>query len=171
MGINGLDLLLLAVLAFTIIRGAFRGLVREVLGVVAVGAALLVAGLLYQPAGDTFATVIDDDNIRAGTAYILTFGVVVVVFALAGWFVDSLIKRVPDLGPLNQAGGLVFGGFKGILLVSVLILSLRWFPNMADTLDASALAHVFEPLVDTLADRVDQVVEENLPDVVAPLTD
>jgi membrane protein required for colicin V production len=171
MGINGLDLLLLAVLAFTIIRGVFRGLMREVMGVVAVGAALLVAGLLYHPVGDTFSTVIDSDNIRYGTAYVLTFGVLAVVFALVGWFLDSLIKQVPDLGPLNQAGGLVFGGFKGALLVATILLCLRWFPNMEDTLDESALEPVFEPLVDMLADQVDQVVEEKLPEMVAPLTD
>lgn len=170
MGLNGLDLICLALLAFTIVRGAFRGLTREVLGVVAVGAAFAVAGLVYKGVGDSMAGVIHDDNIRAGTSYALTFGVLVVVFALGGWFLDTLIKRMPDLGPLNQAGGLVFGGFKGTLLVCVLLLCMRWFPDLDDTLDESALAPVFAPLVEVLADQVDQVVEEKLPEVVAPLT-
>jgi len=170
MVLNGLDILCLAVLAFTIVRGAFRGLVREVLGSAAVACAYLVAGLLYKEVADTMAGVIITANARAGTAYALTFGVLVVVFALVGWFLDSLIKRLPTLGPLNQAGGLVFGGVKGTLLVCVILLCLRWFPDQADTLKSSALAPVFEPLVDMLADQVDQVVEEKLPAVVAPLT-
>jgi membrane protein required for colicin V production len=170
MGLNGLDLICLAILAFTIVRGAFRGLVREILGAAAVACAYLVAGLSYQEVADTMAGVILTANARAGTAYILTFGVLVVVFALVGWFLDSLIKRLPNLGPLNQAGGLVFGGVKGALLVCVILLCMRWFPDLGETLDKSALAPLFEPLVDVLADQVDQVVEEKLPAVVAPLT-
>jgi len=170
MGLNGLDLICLALLGFTIVRGAFRGLMREVLGVVAVAAAFAVAGLVYKGIGDSMAGVIQNGSARAGTAYALTFGVLVVVFALVGWFLDTLVKRMPDLGPLNQAGGLVFGGFKGTLLVCVLLLCVRWFPDMEDNLDGSALAPVFAPLVEMLADQVDQVVEEKLPEVVAPLT-
>jgi membrane protein required for colicin V production len=168
-GLNGLDMICLVVIAFTVVRGAFRGLIREVFGVVAVAAALVVAGLLYRQLADTMDGVLLDAAVRAGTAYALSFGVLVVIFALVGWFLDSLIKRASGLGPLNQAGGLVFGGLKGTLVVAVILLCLRWFPDAADTLDDSALAPVFEPLVDTLARQVDQVVEEKLPEVVAPL--
>lgn len=169
MGLNGLDGICLTIVAFTIIRGAFRGLVREVLGGVAVACAYVVAGLVYKEVGDTMAGVILSTGARDGTAYALTFGVLVVAFALVGWFLESLIKRAPNLGPLNQAGGLVFGGVKGTLLVGVILLCLRWFPDAGKYLDDSALAPVFEPFVDVLADRVDQVVEEKLPAVVAPL--
>jgi membrane protein required for colicin V production len=170
MGLNVLDVVCLVILAFTIIRGAFRGLVREILGGVAVACAYVVAGLVYREVADTMAGVIISASARAGTAYALTFGVLVVIFALVGWFLESMIKRVPNLGPLNQAGGLVFGGVKGALLVCVILLCLRWFPDAGDTLDKSALAPVFAPFVDMLADQVDQVVEEKLPEAVAPLT-
>jgi len=170
MGLNGLDLFCVVVLGFTIVRGLFRGLVREILGLVAVAAAFAVAGLLYNEVADTMAGVFQEPSARAGTAYALTFAVLVVVFALVGWFLDTMIKRLPDLGPLNQAGGLVFGGFKGTLIVAVVILSLRWFPQAEDTLDGSALVPVFDPIVDVLANQVDQVVEETLPAVVEPLT-
>jgi membrane protein required for colicin V production len=169
--VDTLDIICICVVGFTVIRGAFRGLVREVMGVVAVVGALIVAGLLYKHMSGTFAGVLLDSSVRDGTAYALTFGVVAVGFALAAWFLDSLIKSAPNLGPLNQAGGLVFGGLKGVLLVAVILLCLRWFPNAGDALDDSALASVFEPLVNTMAHQVDQVVEEKLPEVVAPLTD
>ncbi len=167
---NTLDVICITVVGFTVIRGAFRGLIREVMGAAAVGAALIVAGLVYKHMSDTFSGVLLDSNVRDGTAYALTFGVLVVVFALVGWFLDSLIKRAPNLGPLNQGGGIVFGGLKGVLVVAVILLCLRWFPDAGDALDDSALAPVFEPLVNTMAHQVDQVIEEKLPEVVAPLT-
>lgn len=167
---NWLDFLFLGILVFTIVRGAFRGVVREVLGIVAVVAAYLMAGLLYNEVGDTFAGVLTDSNARAGTAYALTFGALAVLFALVAWFLDSVVKRIPNLGPLNQAAGILFGGLKGALLVSVILLSLRWFPNAEDTLDDSTLTAFFEPVVDTLADHVDQVIEA-LPEAVAPIVD
>ena len=167
---NWLDFLALGILVFTIVRGAFRGLVREFLGIAAVAAAYLVAGMVYQEVGDTFASFLTEPNARAGTAYALTFGALGVFFALVGWFLNSVIKRVPNLGPLNQAAGILFGGLKGALLVSVIVLSLRWFPNAEDTLDDSTVAMFFEPVVDVLADHVDQVIEA-LPEAVAPIVD
>lgn len=167
---NALDFLALGILVFTTVRGAFRGVAREFLGVAAVGGAYLVAGLVYNEVGDTFASVLTDPNPRSGTAYALTFGFLAVAFGLVGWFLNSVIKRIPNLGPLNQAAGVLFGGLKGALLVSVILLSLRWFPNTEDTVDESMVARFFEPAVDLMADHADQVIEQ-LPEAVAPIVD
>lgn len=168
---NGLDFFCIGVLLFTLVRGAFRGLVRELMGIAALVGAYVIASLVYNEVADTMSAFLPEPNARAGTAYALTFGVLVVVLALVGRLLDNLVRRMPNLGPANQAGGLLFGGLKGTLFVAVILLSLRWFPGAADTLDESVLRRFFEPLVNTLADQVDQVVEERLPAAVAPITD
>lgn len=150
--LNGLDAVIVVVLGYTLVRGAFRGLVRESLGVVAVVGAYLLAGFFYQGVEPVFLDTLPTPAIGSAVAFGLTF----VAFALALMLLFRLgehgLVRALDLGAANHAGGLVLGALKGALMVSIILFVLRAGPAGAELVEGSALARLFQPVADVLGD-------------------
>lgn len=147
---NGLDAIILLMLGFTVIRGGFRGLVRESLGVLSVVGAYFAAGATYHSVEPAFLDTLPTPAIGSGVSFGLTF----VGFALALMLLFRLAQhglvRAVDLGPVNPIGGLVLGALKGILVVCVMLFVLRVAPSGEDLVRHSALARLFAPVADSM---------------------
>jgi membrane protein required for colicin V production len=117
-----IDIVLVALLGFGLIRGFFKGLFVEVASLVALVAGIYgaihfsyyVADLLIEHAEWSEKTI----NI---TAFAITFVVIVLVIALAGKALTKLADFAA-LGFLNKLLGGVFGMLKIGLILSILLI-------------------------------------------------
>lgn len=103
-------------LAFLAWRGWRRGLIGEVVETVGVFVAILVTVRLYPRVEDVIGLESPWSRIIIAA---LVFVAIMVVLTLIGKGIRKLLERA-SLGPIEKSLGLVFGLFKGCLIVAVL---------------------------------------------------
>lgn len=138
MSLNTLDIILLIVLLATLVLGVIKGLVRQVVGLIAVVAGLVLAARYYPRAGAFVHKVVSNPIVADFIGFLVIFTAVIA----AGWLVGLLISKIMK-GPLNfldHALGGVFGLFKGILICGVIVFALLIFEVRRDALAGSKLA-------------------------------
>jgi membrane protein required for colicin V production len=167
---NWVDLVVLAILALSAGIGLLRGFVREALGLAAwVGAALLAARLMPQ-ALPIARRWISDDSIANPVAFLVVFGVLLVVFLLVAAAVGSLV-RGSLLGGLDRVAGLVFGLARGaaVLVIAFLVVSSIW--PVEDWPSAVVASRALPPVRTAAAYVSVRLPDHYRPDAVLPDTD
>ncbi len=123
---NGFDLVVLVIFLFCMIRGVFRGLIREVSGIVGVFAGFYGAFTYYAMVSPHLVFLIQAPAIRHLVSFGLLFCGIVITVGLVAALIRKLL-HVIFLGWVDRTFGLIFGAAKGILVVSVLFIMLTTF--------------------------------------------
>ncbi len=117
---TGFDYIVLAILGFSALLGMIRGLIKEVLSlvafVVAVAAAVWWGGSIAASLSDLIA----NDFLRAAAAYGGTFIAVLLLVGLLNVTLAGLVERT-GLTPADHGLGAVFGLARGALIIFVLV--------------------------------------------------
>jgi membrane protein required for colicin V production len=122
---NYIDIIILVIVAAAMIRGFINGLVKEVASLAALilgiwGAirfSSFTAGKLY----DYF----DMSGKYVGiVSFIVTFAIIAIAIHFIGMLVDKLMEAVA-LGFLNKLLGILFGLFKSVLILSIIMVVLN----------------------------------------------
>lgn len=138
---NGLDLLVLGVMAVSSIAGLMRGLVREVFSLGAWVLAFLFAKSL-APFVAPWVPGLESEALRHFAAIVLVFVIIVVVASLSGSILSGMVKWV-GLGFYDKFMGMVFGALRGgvIVLLLTLLAGLTALPHTRIWQDS--LTHVW----------------------------
>jgi membrane protein required for colicin V production len=113
------DWVLLALLVASMLLGAWRGLVFEVLSVLGWIAAFLLAQLFAPEAADLLPMAKTDQTLRYAAGFVLVF--IASVF-LAG-LISALMKKiisVVGLRPVDRVLGAMFGTVRGVIFLLAL---------------------------------------------------
>jgi membrane protein required for colicin V production len=124
--VNLLDIVLATIIGFCLVRGIFRGLIKELSSIVGVVAGFYAAYSYYPWFSRFLRRWIDDP----GYANILGCLILFVGIYLAVSAVGVIIKYLMNivfLGWTDRLCGLVFGTLKGVLIVSVIVILLTAF--------------------------------------------
>ena len=126
------DYAVLAIVAASILLGAWRGLVSEVLALAAWVAALLAGRALAPEMAPVFGEWLQEPALRYAAAFIAIVVAVLVAAALLRLALSKLLRAI-GLGPLDRFLGAVFGVARGVLVVllCVLIGGLTALPQQA----------------------------------------
>ena len=122
---NYIDVVIIIILIFGLVRGFSDGLVKEVASLAA-----LILGIWGAIKFSTYtAAKLHDWFDMTGqfvgiTAFVITFLIIVVAIHFVGIIVDRIISAV-SLGTLNRLLGMVFGLIKTALILSVILLILN----------------------------------------------
>lgn len=115
--IGSVDWLLLAVIGFSLLLGAWRGLVYEVLSVMGWIAAFFLAQW-FAPAlaGKLPALAGAGEPVRYAVAFVLIFIGTAFVGGLVAWLTKKLVEAV-GLRPVDRALGALFGALRGVIVL------------------------------------------------------
>jgi membrane protein required for colicin V production len=116
------DYAVIAVMAVSILWGAFRGLIREVVSLGAWVIAFLAANLFAGPFAQYMPQSISRPELRVLAAFAAIFLVALIVTTLFGLLL-SRIARAVGLGGVDRALGALFGVARGVLVVLALALA------------------------------------------------
>lgn len=125
MSVNVLDLVFGVIIIVVAIMGAFKGFVRQVVGLLSI-----FAGVWCAFKFSSWAAVKVQQWCHAGerTMYIACFIIIVVLVILLGWllarFIEKILK-ITTLGWLNRLLGAILGAAKIILLLSVIVYAFN----------------------------------------------
>lgn len=125
MSVNVLDLVFGVIIVVVAIMGAFKGFVRQIVGLLSI-----FAGVWCAFKFSSWAAVKVQQWCHAGerTMYIACFIIIVVLVILLGWllarFIEKILK-ITTLGWLNRLLGAILGAAKIILLLSVIVYAFN----------------------------------------------
>ena len=115
------DYAVLAVLGASALLGLWRGVVSEVLALVAWVAAFIAARTWAEPVGGYLTGLVADPTLRYAAAFVAVLLAVLVLFGL-GRLILSLLLRAVGLGLADRMLGAVFGVLRGGLIAVVVVL-------------------------------------------------
>ncbi|HQW21595.1 MAG TPA: CvpA family protein [Rhodocyclaceae bacterium] len=115
------DYLVFAVIALSSLLGMWRGVVSEVLALLAWVAAFFAAKLLGSTVAGIIGNALHDPSLRQIVGFITVFVATLLLFAVARLLLSTLLRAI-GLGVLDRMLGTFFGIGRGILVVLVLVL-------------------------------------------------
>ncbi|HEX5000178.1 MAG TPA: CvpA family protein [Terriglobia bacterium] len=141
---NALDWLVAAIIVFSIVTSAIRGFVREVMRLVTLALAIVLAIWLYRPLSVFFIDMARTQNL----ALLFAFSAVFLGTLLAGWIITWAISRFKKVARLEWADrllGAAFGLVRGWMLGAVIFLGLTSFDIQSERVRGSELAPFLLP--------------------------
>jgi membrane protein required for colicin V production len=118
---SAFDLIVIGIVGLSTVFAFWRGLIRVVMSLVALIAAVLAA-IQFSPAVATMLQMLGDKPVtRYLAAFALIFIVVALVGALLGWVLSRAIRAI-GLGFVDRLLGAVFGVARGVLIVVIAVL-------------------------------------------------
>lgn len=140
---NLLDLTIISILCFCLIRGAFTGLIREVFSVTGALIGFLAASTHYMQVAKSLSNWMPDASKIKLLSFLSIFLGFIITVTILGGIIKSLLK-IDMLKSVDRVFGAGIGAIKGILIVSVLFLAFTaCFPEDESIIKNSLLSPHF----------------------------
>ena len=137
---NPFDIIIIVILGYSLVRGLFRGLVKEVSSIFGVLAGFYAAYTYYLLLAKPLAGMISNRAYLNILSFLIIFCAVLIAVNVIGIIIKYLLN-ITFLGWVDRICGVIFGFIKGILVASVLFIILTTFlPKGAPIIKQSLLA-------------------------------
>ena len=157
---NPFDILMITILVYGLIRGIFRGLVREFASIVGVLGGFYAAYTYYPHAARLISPWITNKAYLNILSYMAIFSVVVIIVSVLAVVIKYLLN-IAYLGWVDRVSGALFGVLKGVLVVSVVFIVLTAFlPQGTPFIKNAALA----PPIATVSEVMAKVLSKDMKD-------
>src|SRR3990167_4123813 len=169
---NWIDYLVLAIILWSIIAGFMRGLVKEIVSLITLVAAGIIAIIFANPLANWIAsasyaqslissmsthlgvdTVQSVSYIILGLSYIILFLAVLIIGAVIGSSISYAVAAT-GIGIINRILGGLFGMIRGVVIVIVIMFLVELTPLVGPAWAQSQFANSFQPAVNWLASLV-----------------
>ena len=161
---NYIDIALMAILAFFVVRALIRGFIRELIGLVGVVAAVVVSAMTYVSLGNLLqSTTGISGEWWPAAAFVLVLISVFVLFSYLGSMLSKLVHK-GAFSLMDRLFGAATGLVKGILICYLLInLALLFTPfQVPDLLKESVVSPYLVKAGRYLVDLVPQDLTRDL---------
>jgi len=158
---NPFDILVVTILTYGLIRGIFRGLVRELSSIVGVLGGFYAAYTYYPHVAKLISPWISDVAYLNIVSYMTIFSVVVIVVGILAVVIKYLLN-IAYLGWVDRVCGALFGLLKGGLVVSVVFIVLTAFlPKGAPVVKNATLSPHISMVSEVMAKVISKEMKEN----------
>ncbi len=157
MGMNWLDILLIVILAITVVIGAIRGFLRQVIGIMAVVIGLILSIKYYAQGAEIFRFI--SNQVLAN---FLGFFLIFIVVLCLGWVINILLAKAVR-GPfksLNHFLGAGLGFVKGLLICGIVVFGFLVFPVNTRALEESQLSPYCIRIAEVAYDFIPQELKD-----------
>jgi membrane protein required for colicin V production len=143
-----LDLVILGVIALSALISLIRGFVKEFISLVTWILAGVLAFRYFTPMSELLEPFVTSPTIRSIAGFAILFVSTLVVGAIINFIMSQLVSKT-GLSGTDKALGVVFGGARGVLIVTMVVLlaSLTPMPEAGWWQD-SATVSVFQQLAE-----------------------
>jgi membrane protein required for colicin V production len=155
---NFFDIIVIVILGYCLIRGIFRGLVKELSSIIGVFGGFYAAYTYYPVLAKPLSKWIANVGYLNILSFLIIFCGVFIIISILGIIINYLLKIV-FLGWLDRVSGAMFGAMKGILIVSVLLIALTAFlPKGTPVIKDSLLS----PYVTLVSEKMAKVISKDM---------
>lgn len=137
---NPFDIFIIIVLGYSIVRGLFRGLVKEVSSIIGVLGGFYAAYSYYPLVAQLISGLFANLSYLNILSFLIIFCSILIIISILGIVIKYLLN-VAFLGWVDRICGVGFGLIKGVLIITVLFIILTTFlPKGAPLIKKSVLA-------------------------------
>jgi len=155
---NPFDILIIVILGYSLVRGLFRGLVKELSSIIGVLGGFYAAYTYYNVLAGLLSRLIHDISYLNILSFLIIFCGVLIIVGVLGVIIKYLLN-IAFLGWIDRIGGVVFGVLKGVLIVSILFITLTAFlPKGTAFIKNSELA----PHVSWISEKMANVISKEM---------
>jgi len=155
---NPFDIIIVVILGYSLVRGIFRGLVKEVSSIIGVLGGFYAAFTYYTILTKFLSGLIKETAYLNILSFLIIFCGVLIIVGILGVFIKYLLN-IAFLGWVDRIGGVGFGLVKGILIASILFITLTAFlPKGSAFLKNSMLA----PHISWVSEKMAKVVSKEM---------
>jgi membrane protein required for colicin V production len=155
---NPFDVFIIIILGYSIVRGLFRGLVKEVSSIFGVLGGFYAAYSYYPVMAKILAGLVVNVSYLNILSFLVIFCSILIIISILGVVIKYLLN-VAFLGWIDRLCGVFFGLIKGVLIVTVLFIILTTFlPKGASLIKKSVLA----PHVIWVSEKMVNVVSKEM---------
>ncbi len=155
---NSFDIVVAIILGFCLIRGIFRGLVKEMASIIGVLAGFYAAYTYYPEMASLLAPWIENEIYLNLTSFMVLFCLILIIVSILGVVLKYLMK-IAHMGWADRVSGAVFGAFKGVLITSVILVTLTAFlPSGSPLIRDSLLA----PHINMLSENMARLISDDM---------
>ena len=166
------DLIILSITLILGLKGLFRGLIKEVFGIIGIIGAIFVASRISKEIGDLIAPILVLEN--EATIKLIGFVTALVAVWLVVYSAGVIVSKVfaaSGLGIVDRIFGFVFGAAKIFLIFSVIAYSLYQVQSFKKVIDekfsnSSVMPHlisvgsyIIKLDTTTISNSIDKVVD------------
>jgi membrane protein required for colicin V production len=155
---NPFDIIIIVIMGYSLVRGIFRGLVKEVSSIIGVLGGFYAAFTYYTILAKLLSGLIKETAYLNILSFLIIFCGVLIIVGILGVIIKYLLN-IAFLGWVDRIGGVGFGLVKGILIASILFITLTAFlPKGSAFLKNSMLA----PHVSWVSEKMAKVVSKEM---------
>lgn len=155
---NFFDIIVIVILGYCLIRGVFRGLIKELSSIIGVLGGFYAAFTYYMLVAKLLSKWITNTGYLNILSFLIIFCGVFIIISILGVIINYLLK-IAFLSWLDRILGSVFGAMKGILIVSVLLIALTAFlPKGTPVIKDSLLS----PYVILVSEKMSKVISKDM---------
>lgn len=118
---NFFDYILIALVGLSMVLSLWRGFVREIISLIGLVAAFLVAARLSAQAGDFLGEWITNATVADIAGFVLVFVIIMTLVGIIGAIIRKLVGMA-DLTATDRTLGIFFGAARGLLLIGLCFL-------------------------------------------------
>jgi len=156
--VNFFDIIVIVILGYCLIRGVFRGLIKELSSIIGVLGGFYAAFTYYPLVAKPLSKWIANTGYLNILSFLIIFCGVFIIISILGVIINYLLK-IAFLSWLDRILGSVFGAMKGVLIVSVLFIALTAFlPKGTPVIKDSLLS----PYVTLVSEKIAKVVSKDM---------
>jgi membrane protein required for colicin V production len=155
---NPFDILIVIIFGFCLIRGFFRGFIKEVSSIIGVLGGFYAAYTYYMEFAKLLSGWISDKSYLYIVSFLIIFCGVFLIISILG-VVIKYILNIAFFGWVDRICGAGFGIIKAVLIVSVLLIALTAFlPKEAPIIKNSMLS----PRVSFISEKMAKVIPKDM---------
>lgn len=124
---NGLDYVMLGVIAVSAVVGLLRGFARETVSLLVWVTAFWLAMNFSDALADHLSGFIHNPSIRLATAFVALFMSILIVGVVANYFLAKLLKKA-GVRTSDRVLGVLFGMVRGLLVVALVVVLVGLTP-------------------------------------------
>ncbi|MDH3635454.1 MAG: CvpA family protein [Gammaproteobacteria bacterium] len=145
-----LDIIIIGVIALSALISLIRGFVKESISLISWIVAGIIAFRYFSPMAGLLEPYVTSPTVRGIAGFAILFISTLVIGAIVNFIMSQLVSKT-GLSGTDKALGVVFGGARGVLIVTMIVLlaSLTPMPE-AQWWQDSAMVGFFQPLAEWL---------------------
>jgi len=157
--VNYFDYILIGIVGLSMVLSLWRGFVREIISLIGLVAAFLIASRTSGAAGDFLGQWIPNSTTSDIAGFIMIFVVIMIIIGLIGALIRKLVDMA-DLTATDRTLGMFFGIARGLLLIA---LSFLIYTSYTKPDQAWAKKSLLTPYAIQASDLLGQAIPEGYP--------
>ncbi len=120
------DVFIILIIGYSIVRGLFRGLVKEVSSIIGVLGGFYAAYSYFPMVAKLLSGIIQEESYLKILSFMIIFCGILLLISILGVVIKYLLN-IAFLGWIDRICGVGFGLIKGVLIITVIFIILTTF--------------------------------------------